>query len=142
MIVCAALAASGFVPISYLGAPIWVVLVVDERGQPLEGITVRLTYQNYSAEPMDHRQDLITDSRGLVEFPSHAGSCSIAQYVWYTILAARAGIHASFGRHASVFAFGQGREGSAVDNGVLTDWTGSPGQMESWITAGRSVIVQ
>ena len=82
MIVCAALAASGFVPISYLGAPIWVVLVVDERGQPLEGITVRLTYQNYSAEPMDHRQDLITDSRGLVEFPSHAGSCSIAQYVW------------------------------------------------------------
>ena len=52
---------------------------------------------------------------------------------------AREGAHASFGRHASVFAFGQGLEGfdysSLTHNAV--DWTGNPDHMISWI-----VVVQ
>lgn len=143
IIICVALAAAGgFVPITYLATPTWTVLVVDEQGRPLEGMTVRLTNQNYSAEPEGHRRDLITDSRGSVEFSSQIASSCIVRYVWYTLLAARAGIHASFGRHASVFVFGQGREGSAIENDAFTDWTGSPDRMESRIVAERGAMVQ
>ena len=44
------------------------------------------------------------------------------------------GVHASFGPHASVFAFGNGLRGSAIDSrNVIVDWTGKPGHMESRI---------
>lgn len=35
------------------------------------------------------------------------------------------GVHASFGAHAHIFAFGKG-EGDAVRDGYVEDWTGSP----------------
>jgi hypothetical protein len=34
------------IPIPYLACPAWDVWVVDDRGQPVRGVTVRLTYQN------------------------------------------------------------------------------------------------
>jgi hypothetical protein len=46
MLVVAILAVS----VSWLAAPRWEVVVVDERGKPVEGMTVRETWQNYSVE--------------------------------------------------------------------------------------------
>ena len=142
-VACAiALVASAFLSITYSAVPRWGVWVVDEHDQPVEGITVRLVYQNHSVESKSHEQDLTTDSRGFVEFSAQVRSASVLSYAIYSLYAARAGIHASFGRHASVFAFGGGREGSAAVNDVVVDWTGSSDRMESRIVARRRVTVQ
>ena len=37
-------------PVNSLAAPEWDVTVVDEHGKPVEGMTVRETWQNYSVE--------------------------------------------------------------------------------------------
>ena len=53
-------------PISYMASPDWEVLVVDEQGKPLQGMTVRLSYRNYSAELLDHGIDGVPTARGSV----------------------------------------------------------------------------
>ena len=45
-------------------SPEWEVWVVDQAGQPIEGMTVRMTYQNYSAEIESHPDDRTTDAKG------------------------------------------------------------------------------
>lgn len=122
-------------PIPYTAAPAWEVWVVDEVGMPIEGMKVRLSYQNYSAESKSHELDATTDFQGRVYFSTRRASASIAHYVMYSALSATTGVHASFGRHANVFTFGQGRDGSATTGDVITDWTGVPQEMKSRIIA-------
>jgi hypothetical protein len=122
-------------PIRYTAAPSWEVWVVDETGKPLEGMNVRLSYQNYSAESKGHELDAITGPDGRVYFPLQRASASIARYLVYSVWSATTGVHASFGRHASVFIFGNGRDGSATTDGVITDWSGAPPEMKSRIVA-------
>src|SRR5208283_4378641 len=124
-----------FWPIPYTAAPSWEVWVVDEAGKSIEGMKVRLSYQNYSAESKGHELDATTDSEGRVHFPPQKATASVARYVVYSAWSATTGVHASFGRHAYVFAFGQGRDGSATTGDVITDWTGSPEDMKSRIVA-------
>ena len=131
----AALAGVLFWPIPYTAAPAWEVLVVDETGAPIEGMKVRLSYKNYSAESNNHEMDAITDFQGRVHFPIQNASASMARYVVFSARSALTGVHASFGRHATVFAFGQGRDGSATIGGMITDWTGSPEYTTSRIVA-------
>ena len=45
-----AVLACWLIPVSSLAAPEWEVTVVDEHGKPVEGMTVRETWQNYSVE--------------------------------------------------------------------------------------------
>ncbi len=95
---------------------------------------IRLSYQNYSAERRSHEEDRTTNERGQASFERRESSASILQLCFYTGLsAARAGVHAGFGRHAWVFAFGEGREGFATSGQLVTDWTGNPDHMESRI---------
>ncbi len=129
----AMLIALSLIPIPYLASPAWDVSVVDETGQPVEGITVRLSYQNYSAERRSHEEDRITNERGIATFQRRESSASILQRLYSTGLSAAAGVHASFGRHAWVFAFGHGLEGTATSGQSVTDWTGNPDHMESRI---------
>lgn len=124
-------------PIPYTAAPAWEVWVEDEAGRPLEGMKVRLSYQNYSAESKGHELNAITDGNGHVYFPTQMASASIARYAVYSAWSATTGIHASFGRHASVFTFGQGRDGSPAADNAVTDWTGAPPEMKSRIVARR-----
>lgn len=111
------------------------VAVTCKVGMPIEDMKVRLSYQNFSAESKGHELDAITDSQGRAYFPTQRTSASIARYIVYSAWSATTGVHASFGRHANVFTFGQGRDGSATTSDVITDWTGAPQEMKSRIVA-------
>ncbi len=130
-----ALIALSLIPIPYLAAPEWHVTVVDEFGAPISGMTVRLSWKNYSTESEGHEEDRVTDSDGSVAFPARKGWASSLQRLWFSSLMATSLAHASFGPHATVFAFGQDREGSAINGGKITDWTGKPVEMRSEIIA-------
>ncbi len=124
-------------PVPFTAAPAWDVCVVDETGAPIEGMTVRLSYQNYSTESKGHELDATTDSRGHVQFPLRRSSASLGRAIAYSARSAIEGVHAGFGRHAFVFAFGHGRDGSATTGNVVTDWTGAPDEMKSRIVVRR-----
>ena len=123
------------IPIPYRACPTWDVWVVDDSGQPLRDVTVLLVYQNYSTESRSHEDNRITNERGHAMFPHQESSASVLRRCYYTALSSTAGAHASFGRHAWVFAFGKGMEGSATSGQIVTDWAGSPDHMESRIVA-------
>lgn len=129
-------------PTSTVQCPTWEVRVVDQSGQALQGMTVRLTYQNYSAESEAHSEDLQTDAKGYVVFQAQNLRVPRVQRALATARSAMAGVHASFGPHAWVWTFGKGLEGVAVSDGRVTDWTGGPPRMKSKVVAklGNSVI--
>lgn len=116
-------------------SPFWEVWVVNEAGQPLEGMTVTLTYQNYSGESEGHLERRQTDANGYVVFPQRSLKASRLRRIVTTLESAEAGVHASFGPHADVWADGNGLTGYAVSNGYVTDWTGVPLRMSSKIVA-------
>lgn len=123
------------IPVPYLAAPQWSIHVVNEKGQPIEAMTVRLTWENYSVETTSHEQDLRTDRNGDVIFPSHRSSSSILRRAFFTTLSSMALAHASYGPRAAVLAFDQVREGSVIDDGIIADWAGQPAEMRSEIVA-------
>jgi hypothetical protein len=137
LVICFALLAICFLPMPYLVCPGWDVWVVDKSGAPQTGITVRVSYQDYSLEKQGHEENTVADSRGYAHFAERESRASLAER-FFGILhsAATGGVHASFGRHASVFAFGDGKEGYAVSGEYVADWTGSPKHMESRIIVG------
>jgi hypothetical protein len=104
---------------------------------PLAGVLVRLTYENYSAESDSHEITLTTDGNGYVLFPQQRKWTIPLLYLFHTAASATGGVHASFGRHATVFIFGRGYEGDAVRGKYVTDWDGSPAEMKSLIVARR-----
>jgi hypothetical protein len=123
-----------FVPITSLSSPAWEVWITDQGGHPIPGITVRLTHRNYSAESQTHEINATTDGQGHLTFSAQTVSASLARRVVAMLSSAMAGVHASFGPHASVFASGDGLQGVAVDErGNVLDWTGKPAHMESRI---------
>ena len=109
--------------------------MVDGEGRPLQGMMVRLEYQNYSTESTSHELTSQTDKNGRVTFQPQRQSASLIERAFYTASAAMAGVHASFGRHASVIAFGDDWSADAVVGQYVADWTGSPHSMQSRIIA-------
>jgi len=124
-------------PIGYLAAPRWDVWVVTREGLPISGANVSLSYRNYSAEGESHSEDLKTDENGHVLFHPHYGKANVYQRIFHTLSSAQAGVHASFGRHASVSAFGNAGEyiGTSVSRQYVEDWQGHPASMQSKIIA-------
>lgn len=96
----ASLVLVGIWPVRYLASPRWEVWVVAENGEPLSGMSVRLVYENYSAEKQGHELTLLTDAAGHALFPPQYQRACLFRGIFYTALEARAGVHASFGRHA------------------------------------------
>jgi hypothetical protein len=131
----AALLAASLWPIPYLAAPRWDVTVRTANGQALPGVSVRLVYQDYSAEDRSHELTVVADRDGRARFAPQRDSASLLRRLYFTIYSARTGIHASFGRHAYVFALGGGYEGSPTDGQFVTSWSGDPDVMESVIVA-------
>ena len=123
------------VPVPYLASPRWSVTVVEENGNPLQGMLFRLDYENYSVENISHEQDLYTDTNGRATFPAHREAASVLSRCYYTVRSATALAHASFGPSAYVNVFGHGREGSATSNGVIYFWNGHPESVTSTIVA-------
>jgi hypothetical protein len=121
-------------PEEELVCPNWSVEVIDSKQAPVAGITVRRICQDYSVESTAHEDDAITDERGRVVFSElRIRVTRLERWAGNVSNVARQGVHASFGIHASVFAFGNGLQGIAVSNGIVEDWTGSPERMESRI---------
>jgi hypothetical protein len=121
-------------PVSSLAAPKWEVTVVDEHGKPVEGMTVRETWQNYSVEATGHETDCQTDVSGHAIFPARKTEYSLLSQVAGTLSAlSHFNVHASYGPHASVFAFGEHLEGTATTRQYVTDWTGYPSSVQSRI---------
>jgi hypothetical protein len=114
--------------------------VVTDDGLPVASTNVRLVYQNYSAEGQSHELTLTTDENGRVLIPAQYERACVLQRLYYTVSSAGAGVHASFGRHAYVFAFGGGYEGNAVAGKYVTDWRGTPDSMDSRIVAKKTSI--
>ena len=120
------------IPIPYRATPDWKVWVVDESGEPVPGMIVRLDYQNYSVESTSHEENQRTE-QGYAHFKERRGWASTAQCCYHSALSAMAFVHASFGTHDSVLAFGNGLEGYALTGAYITDWAGEPVLMESHI---------
>jgi len=135
MLTAAIVLALSLIPVPYLASPEWSVRVVDESGNPLSGMLVRLSYTNYSVETTGHDEDRYTDQRGATIFPKHRRWASTLQRCFFTALSATALAHASYGPSATVMAFGKGLEGEAVSDDIVTDWTGQPARMDSRIVA-------
>ena len=119
---------AGIWPIKYLASPKWDVWVTQKDGAPVQSIKVRLSYQNYSTENKDHEIQFV---------PQYQRACFF-QRAFYTLLAARAFVHASFGPNAFVFAFGEGYEGSTAAGDSVTYWSGSPEAVESKIVVTQA----
>jgi len=128
-------------PTTTMQSPMWDVWVVDQSGRPLQGMTVRLSYQNYSAESESHSEDLQTDAKGYVLFYPQTLRASRIRRALAIAQSATEGVHASFGPHAGVSTFGKGLEGDAVNDGHVTDWTGEPPRMSSKVAAKPRIAV-
>ncbi len=122
-------------PVTSAESPYWEVWVINPSGQPLDGMTVTLSYQNYSAEAEEHTEQKRTDPSGYVVFSSRTLTASRWRRIVTTLQSAGAGVHASFGPHAWVMAHGNRLDGIAISNGYVTDWRGSPPHMASRIVA-------
>jgi hypothetical protein len=120
------------IPLRTVEAPVWEVSVVDPSGNPVSGVNVRETYKNYSAVGEEGEQDLITNEQGEVIFPEKKGQMSLFGKVIGVASSMTGGVHASFGRHAHVFAFGK-CEGGSVKNGYVEDWSGYSAKNRSTI---------
>jgi hypothetical protein len=132
------------VPLRSLDSPAWDVWVTDQSGHPVSGITVRVAYQNYSAENKPHETDALTDALGHAAFSAQTLSASLGRQIVAILSSLTAGVHAGFGPHATVFAFGEGLLGFAIDEqrNVVVDWTGKPDHMESRIIAAPPALAK
>jgi hypothetical protein len=122
-------------PVTTVQSPYWEVWVTDEAGQSLQGMTVTVSYENYSAESEGHSEQKRTDAGGYVVFSPKSLTASRWRRLMTLIQSARAGVHASFGPHAWVMASGNGLDGTALRDGYVTDWRGAPPRMASKIVA-------
>ena len=56
-------------PINITVVPNWRVIVLDEAGNPLSGVSVEQRWQYYALESSPHLEKKITDKVGMVNFP-------------------------------------------------------------------------
>jgi hypothetical protein len=77
---------------------------------------------------------LRTDENGYVVFSARTMKAPALRRMFETIASATGGVHASYGPHAFVLAFGPGGlAGEAVNGKYVADWTGAPSEMQSRI---------
>jgi hypothetical protein len=82
--------------------PAWKIQVVDEAEHPISRIGIRQSWQNYSIESREHREDSITDDNGYVTFPARTVRASLLTRLIHPISNLRAGPHASWGSYSDV----------------------------------------
>jgi hypothetical protein len=125
------------IPTPYLASPEWTVAVTDQDGHPLQGMLVRLDYENYSVENTSHELERYTDASGRAVFPQQKRFALLASRCYFTTLSAMALAHASFGPSAYLNVFGLGREGSPISNGVEYFWNGRPDRVSTTVVARK-----
>ena len=81
-----------------------------------------------------HYLSCFTNEEGKASFKGkYLRSPKLFGWIGNVLSVATQGVHASFGPHAYVFAFGRGMAGNPVANGYVEIWTGSPEHMKSTI---------
>jgi hypothetical protein len=121
-----------------LAAPEWDVVVVDEHDQPIEGITVRETWQNFAVEKQLLIANRQTDANGRVTFPAQRARYSMLRQLAGTLRAAVSfNMHGGYDayNHSWIFVIGNGVFGTAN-----IDWKGAPPHVESRIVAKPVVV--
>jgi hypothetical protein len=85
----------------------WNVQIVDEAGNPVKGVLVRQTWQDYDVEREGHKEDVRSDENGYAKFPKRTirydpkkKAKARAKNI------ARLGVHASLGLHAQIWGYG------------------------------------
>jgi len=124
------------IPIPYLASPKWTVTVTDEAGHPLQGMVVRLDYENCSVENSSHELEQLTDASGRAVFPPQTRIALMMSRCYFTTLSAMALAHASFGPSGYVLVIGKNREGSVNSaDGSVFFWKGQPDRVTSTVVA-------
>jgi hypothetical protein len=119
-----------WVPFPHMLSPNWDVWVVDEQGNPVGGMNVRLIYQDYSLESVDHEEIRVADPRGHVRFDAKSTTSTVAAHIAGIIRSfSQTGFHAGFGRDAFVVVFGKGRREARY----MSPWHGWSSNKESRI---------
>lgn len=95
------------------------VLVVTEEWRPIQGCSVRQSWQNYSIESEGHEQDLRTDLNGRVTFPRRTIRASVVRRLLHPVWNVFSqGVHASFGVHTNIVPAGEVTEKPVGDQKV------------------------
>jgi len=114
-----------------LQVPTWRVFVVDATGQPVSGVTVTETWQDYFCEREKHQIKALTDGRGQVSFPAIRSHRNPLKCAIESLSELSAGVHASLGRHARVDV--DSMICVSDESGYCVDWTGSTREMASHV---------
>jgi len=136
VIMLVAIVALLLIPFDQTIAPDWRVQVVNEKGEPLAGVTVRESWQQYSLEPSNDEEDQNTGADGSVHFARRTlRSSLLSRFNGCVGEIARMGAHASCGPHAHVFAFGRGL--GTLDWRDIADSDARPGRFQKSILVLR-----
>jgi len=100
------------IPIPYLASLKWTVTVTDEAGHPLQGMVVRLDYENYSVENSSHGFEQLTSASGRAVFPRQTRIALMMTRCYFTPLSANGIRTCQLRPSAYVPVFGKDREGS------------------------------
>jgi hypothetical protein len=65
-------------PIKYEVCPPWVVSVVDAAGAPIAAVPVKVSYEDYSVENVEHVKRILTDASGRALFSQETSRSSLA----------------------------------------------------------------
>ena len=89
--------------------PAWKIQVVDPSGKPMRNVFVRQVWRDYDVEDTDHESDAYTDRNGFVSFPQRRGPKVSEDARKNNRLknVQELGVHASFGVHAYILAWGK-----------------------------------
>ncbi|HEX8773111.1 MAG TPA: DUF6795 domain-containing protein [Pyrinomonadaceae bacterium] len=99
--------------------PAWRIQVVDGSGKPLKNAWVRQHWQDYSVESNGHEEDSYTDVNGYISFPERSIRASLLFRILGAILNTLSqGVHASYGAHAYIAAYGNIVDGKRLEGSV------------------------
>lgn len=126
--------AIAFIPLPQIVAPAWTVTTMNKARKPLQGVTVRENWQQYSLESSSQEEDLFTNSKGEVHFPRRTHwSSFIGRFAGCVRQFAQTGVETSCGAHSHLVVFGTGIDTLDWENSDEEDGTTLPWQ--------RSVLI-
>jgi hypothetical protein len=125
-----------FWPVSSPANPRWEVCVVDQAGNPVQGLNVLMTWEGNSESGENTEENLLTDQNGDVVFAPR----NVKIAAWGPILAkifSHDLYHSSLGPYVAVSAFGQDAKGNKVVSGFAY-WDGNSPNMQSRLIVNAS----
>lgn len=103
-------------PVKSTVCPLWKIQVVDEAGSPLKNTFVTQHWKDYSVQSMGEEQGEYTDENGYVSFPERTIRVSrLFRTLGVILNSLSLGVHASYGAHAYILAFGDIVEGKRLE---------------------------